>query len=194
MAITISSPTRKRLSTPSAVRLISRSVVPESRYEVYSATLSGQLVGIIVVARDTNGDYFADTSSTYQSANRLWPAFRGCGCNGKRQPPGASLWSSRSSGYFNSSNPNDPNNEPSPGVILLVRDPNTGGFDPTRSRTLVTVGDNRLFNANALALLPNNDLLVADFTSNELRIIRDTDADGMPDTLVDDAVLFLSLL
>ena len=88
-----------------------------------------------------------------------------------------------SSGYFNESNPNDPNNEPSPGVILLVRDPSTGGFDNSRTRTLVTVGDNRLYNANALALLPNNELLIADFHSNELRIIRDTDNDGVPDTL-----------
>ena len=38
-------------------------------------------------------------------------------------------------------------------------------------------------NANALALLPNNDLLIADFDSNELRIVRDTDADGIPDRL-----------
>ena len=67
--------------------------------------------------------------------------------------------------------------------MLLVRDPNTGGFDNSRSVELVRVGDNRLYNANALALLPNNDLLVADFNSNELRIIRDTNADGMPDTL-----------
>ncbi len=47
------------------------------------------------------------------------------------------------------------------------------------------VGDNRLYNANALALLPNNELLIADFTSNELRIVRDTDNDGVPDTLSD---------
>jgi Domain of unknown function (DUF4214) len=88
-----------------------------------------------------------------------------------------------SSGYYNSANPNDPNNEPSPGVILLVRDPATGGFDNSRTRQLVQVGDNKLYNANALALLPNNDLLIADFHSDELRIIRDTDNDGMPDTL-----------
>ncbi len=66
---------------------------------------------------------------------------------------------------------------------MLVRDPSTGGFDNASSRELVRVGDNRLFNANALALLPNNDLLIADFHSNELRVIRDTDNDGMPDTL-----------
>ena len=45
------------------------------------------------------------------------------------------------------------------------------------------VGDNQLYNANALALLPNNDLLIADFHSDELRIIRDTDGDGIPDQL-----------
>ncbi len=88
-----------------------------------------------------------------------------------------------SSGYFNAEDPNDPRNEPSPGVILLVRDPSTGGFDNSRTRELVRVGDDRLYNANALALLPNNELLIADFTSNELRIVRDTDNDGVPDTL-----------
>ena len=64
-----------------------------------------------------------------------------------------------------------------------MRDPATGGFDNSRTRQLVQVGDNKLYNANALALLPNNDLLIADFHSDELRIIRDTDNDGMPDTL-----------
>ncbi len=88
-----------------------------------------------------------------------------------------------SSGYYNSDDPNDPNNEESPGVVLLVRDPSTGGFDAARSRELVEVGDNRIFNANALALLPGGHLVVADFQSVELRIIRDTDDDGMPDTL-----------
>lgn len=73
---------------------------------------------------------------------------------------------------------------------MLVRDPNTGGFDDSRSRELVRVGDNQLYNANALALLPNNDLLIADFHSNELRIVRDTNADGLPDTL--DATPFYS--
>ncbi|HVF87583.1 MAG TPA: IPT/TIG domain-containing protein, partial [Pyrinomonadaceae bacterium] len=88
-----------------------------------------------------------------------------------------------SSGYYNSQDTNDPNNEPTAGVMLLVRDAVTGGFDNARSRELVRVGDNQLQNANALALLPNNDLLIADFDSNELRVIRDTDGDGLPDTL-----------
>jgi hypothetical protein len=33
--------------------------------------------------------------------------------------------------------------------------------------------------------MPNNDLLIADFESDELRIVRDTNKDGMPDTLDD---------
>src|SRR5207237_4461017 len=82
-----------------------------------------------------------------------------------------------SSGYFNSNNPNDPNNEPSAGVVLLVRDTNTNGFDNSLSRSLVSVGSNQLNNANALALLPNNNLLIADFDSTELRIVRDTNND-----------------
>ncbi|HJU56914.1 MAG TPA: hypothetical protein VJ715_20175, partial [Pyrinomonadaceae bacterium] len=88
-----------------------------------------------------------------------------------------------SSGYYNFDNSSDPDNEPSAGVVLLVRDASTGGFDNSRSRSLIRVGSNELNNANALALLPNNDLLVADFDSNELRIVRDTDADGIPDKL-----------
>ena len=153
-----------------------------ARYEVYSATLNNQFVGVIVVALDTNGDYQIDSSSTFNLRTDF--AFRSAAAvvTGTSKA-GREFVIVSSSGYFNESNPNDPNNEPSPGVVLLVRDPNTGGFDAARSRELVTVGDNRLYNANALALLPNNDLLVADFHSNELRIIRDTDADGIPDTL-----------
>jgi hypothetical protein len=153
-----------------------------SRYEVFSATLNGQLVGIIVVARDTNGDYFGEPFPPIELRSGFGLRSAAAVVTGNSKS-GREFVIVCSSGFFNFSNPNDPNNEPSPGVILLVRDPNTGLFDDSRSRTLVTVGDNRLFNANALALLPNNDLLVADFTSNELRIIRDTDADGMPDTL-----------
>lgn len=153
-----------------------------ARYEVYSATLNNTLVGVLVVALDTNGDYRIDSSTTFNLrtdfALRSAAAVVAGTSNAGREFVVIS-----SSGFFNEANPNDPNNEPSPGVILLVRDPSTGGFDNARSRELVRVGDNRLFNANALALLPNNDLLIADFRSDELRIIRDTDGDGMPDTL-----------
>ena len=153
-----------------------------ARYEVYSATLNNQFVGVIVVALDTNGDFQIDGSSTFNLRTDF--AFRSAAAVvAGTSKAGREFVIVSSSGYYNESNPNDPNNEPSPGVVLLVRDPNTGGFDTTRSRELVRVGDNRLYNANALALLPNNDLLIADFHSNELRIIRDTDADGIPDTL-----------
>lgn len=153
-----------------------------ARYEVYSATLNGALIGVLVVAIDTNGNYVIDSSSSYN----LKPDFdlpsaaavvTGVSSSGRE------FVIVSSSGYHNAANPNDPNNEPSPGVILLVRDPSTGGFDNSRSRKLVTVGDNRLYNANALALLPNNDLLIADFHSDELRIVSDTDGDRIPDTL-----------
>lgn len=153
-----------------------------ARYEVYSATLNNQLIGVLVVALDTNGDYVIDQSSTFDlkrdfSLPSAAAVVAGTGKDGRE------FVVVSSSGYFNSENPSDPNNEPSPGVVLLVRDPFTGGFDNSRSRTLVTVGDNRLFNANGLALLPNNDVLIADFSSNELRVIRDTNSDGLPDTL-----------
>ena len=36
-----------------------------ARYEVYSATLNNQLIGALVVALDTNGDYRIDSSTTY---------------------------------------------------------------------------------------------------------------------------------
>ena len=153
-----------------------------ARYEVYAATLNNTPVGVVVVALDTSGDYRIDTSNTYnlQSDFRLPSA---AAVVAGKSRAGREFIVVSSSGYYNSSDPNDPANEPSPGVVLLVRDPNTGGFDNSRSVELVRVGDDRLYNANALALLPNNDLLVADFNSNELRIIRDTNADGMPDTL-----------
>jgi len=153
-----------------------------ARYEVYSATLNNQLVGVLVVALDTNGDYRLDSSTTYNLRTDFALRSAAAVVTGTSKA-GREFVIVSSSGYFNSANPNDPNNEPSPGVILLVRDPSTGGFDTARSRELVRVGDNRLYNANALALLPNNDLLIADFHSDELRIIRDSDGDGMPDTL-----------
>ncbi len=153
-----------------------------ARYEVYSATLNNTAVGVLVVALDTNGDYQIDSSSTRELRTDFSLRSAAAVVTGTSRT-GREFVIVCSSGYFNEANPNDPNNEPSPGVILLVRDPSTGGFDDARSRELVRVGDNRLFNANALALLPNNDLLIADFHSDELRIIRDTDDDGMPDTL-----------
>jgi hypothetical protein len=153
-----------------------------ARYEVFSATLNNELVGVLVVALDTNGDFVADSSSTFNLERDF------------NMPSAAAVVSGISStnkefvvvcssGFFNSSDPNDPNNEASPGVVLLVKDPTTGGFDDTQTKVLVTVGDNRLFNANAMALMPNNDLLIADFDSNELRIVRDTNGDRIPDTL-----------
>lgn len=153
-----------------------------ARYEVYSATLNNRLVGVVVVALDTNGDYRIDASNTYNLRTDFNLPSAAAVVTGTSNA-GREFVIVCSSGYYNSSNPNDPNNEASPGIVLLVRDPATGGFDPARSRELVRVGDNRLYNANALALLPNNDLLVADFHSDELRIIRDTDNDGIPDTL-----------
>lgn len=153
-----------------------------ARYEVFSATLNNTLVGTLVVALDSNGDYQMDTSSTFDLERDFdlpsaAAVVTGLSSNGRE------FVIVCSSGYYNSADPNDPFNEPSPGIVLLVRDPSTGGFDNTLSRVLVTVGDNRLYNANGLTLLPNNDLVIADFHSNELRIVRDTNGDRVPDTL-----------
>jgi hypothetical protein len=153
-----------------------------ARYEVFSATLNNTLIGVLVVALDTNGDYRIDSSTTFNLRTDFSLRSAAAVVTGTSRA-GREFVIVSSSGFFNEANPNDPNNEPSPGVILLVRNPTTGGFDNSRTRELVRVGDNRLFNANALALLPNNDLLIADFASDELRIVRDTDGDGMPDTL-----------
>ena len=153
-----------------------------ARYEVYSATLNNRRLGVLVVALDTNGDYVRDSSSTFDLERDFGLPSAAAVVSGTSRA-GREFVIVSSSGYFNSSNPTDPNNEPSAGVVLLVRDPSTGGFDSSLSRSLVRVGSNQLNNANALALLPNNDLLIADFDSDELRIVRDTNADGIPDTL-----------
>ena len=146
-----------------------------ARYEVYSAVFQGANVGVLVVALDTNGDYVVNSSSTYNLERDFAMPSAAAVVTGTSKT-GREFVIVSSSGYYNSADPNDPNNEPSPGVVLLVRDPSTGGFDNSRSHSLVRVGDNQLYNANALALLPNNDLLIADFHSDELRIVRDTDA------------------
>jgi hypothetical protein len=153
-----------------------------TRYEVFSATLSNTLVGILATANDNNGDFVADLTATYD-LHRDFNLPSAAAVVTGNAIDGREFVVVSSSGYFNSANPNDPNNEPSPGIVLLVRDPNTGGFDAAQSKTLVTVGDNKLFNANGLALMPNNDLLIADFASDELRVIRDTNGDRIPDTL-----------
>ncbi|HEX8190858.1 MAG TPA: hypothetical protein VF586_21035, partial [Pyrinomonadaceae bacterium] len=161
-----------------------------ARYEVFTAiddrgTSSASddvATGILVLASDTNGDYRRDASTTFDLGRDF----------GLRSAVAVVAGTSRtgrefvvvsSSGYYNDDDPADPANEESPGVVLLVRDPSTGGFDPSRSRALVAVGDDRLFNANGLALLPGGDLLIADFQSNELRVVRDTNDDGVPDAL-----------
>jgi uncharacterized protein (TIGR03437 family) len=153
-----------------------------ARYEVFSATLNNRRLGALVVALDTNGDFVRNTSATYDlgldfNLPSAVAVVSGTSSSGRE------FVVVSSSGYYNFDNPNDPDNEPSAGVVLLVRDTTTGGFDNSLSRKLVTAGNNQLNNANALALLPSGDLLIADFASNELRIVRDTNGDRVPDTL-----------
>ncbi len=153
-----------------------------ARYEVFPGTLRGINIGVLELGFDTNGDYRVDSTQDFDLHTTFNLPSATAVVTGTAKS-GREFVIVSSSGYYNSANPNDPNNEPSPGVILMVRDPVTGMFDDARSRTLVRVGDNKLYNANALALLPNNDLLIADFHSDELRIVRDTDGDGIPDQL-----------
>jgi uncharacterized protein (TIGR03437 family) len=161
-----------------------------ARYEVFTAiddrgtgtTADDVSTGVLVLALDNNGDYVRDSSATFDLGRDFGlPSAVSVVAGTSRA--GREFVVVSSSGYYNSEDPSDPNNEESPGVVLLVRDPATGGFDASRSRRLVSVGDDRLFNANSLALLPGGNLLVADFQSNELRLVRDTNDDGMPDTL-----------
>lgn len=153
-----------------------------ARYTVFSATLNNRRIGALNVGFDTNNDYVRDTSSTFDLERDFGLPSAVAVVSG-RSKAGREFVIVSSSGYYNFDNPSDPDNEPSAGVVLLVRDTATNGFDDSRSRSLVRAGSNELNNANALALLPNNDLLIADFDSNELRIVRDTDADGIPDRL-----------
>lgn len=161
-----------------------------TRYEVFSAIddqgtnnpNDDRAIGVLVVANDTNADFQSDSSNTYN----LYRNFRlpsAVAVVSGTSKGGREFVIVSSSGYYNSNNSNDPDNEPTAGVVLFIRDPLTGGFDNSQSRELVRVGDQQLNNANALTLLPNNDLLIADFDSNNLRIVRDTNGDGIPDTL-----------
>jgi uncharacterized protein (TIGR03437 family) len=152
-----------------------------ARYEVFSGTLGNRPVGALVLALDNNGDYIRDSSTAYD-LERDFGLPSAVSVVSGRSNAGREFVIVSSSGYYNFDNPSDPDNEPSAGVVLLVRD-TAGGFDNSRSRSLVRVGSNELNNANALTLLPNNNLLIADFDSNELRIVRDTDFDGIPDRL-----------
>lgn len=161
-----------------------------TRYEVFSAiddrgtatTADDRPIGVLVTAFDTNGDFVRDASSTYDLRRDFSLPSAAAVVAGTARD-GREFVCVSSSGFFDRGDPNNPDNEPSAGVVLLVRDPATGGFDNARSRTLVAVGNNQLSEANALALLPTNDLLIADFDSDELRVVRDTNADGLPDTL-----------
>lgn len=161
-----------------------------TRYEVYSAiddngtsrTDDDLETGVLVTAFDTNGDFVRDTSSTF-NLRRDFGFRSAASVVAGTSRAGREFVVVSSSGYYNSANPNDPNNEPTGGVIVLVRDSLTGGFDNSRTREIVRAGDNQLNNANALALLPSGDLLIADFDSNEIRIARDTNDDLVPDTL-----------
>ncbi|MDT4955940.1 MAG: hypothetical protein QOJ02_4078 [Acidobacteriota bacterium] len=153
-----------------------------ARYEVFSATLDNRRIGALLVGLDTNGDYVRDSSTTFDLERDFGLPSAASVVSGTSRA-GREFVIVSSSGYYNFDNPSDSNNEPSAGVVLLVRDAATSGFDSSRSRSIIRVGSNELNNANALTLLPNNDLLIADFDSNELRIVRDTDSDGIPDRL-----------
>jgi uncharacterized protein (TIGR03437 family) len=158
-----------------------------ARYEVYSAvddrgtfnTNDDRPIGVLTAAFDTNGDYTRDASNFYDLYRDFaLPSAVAVVSGTTRQ--GREFVVVSSSGYYNYGDADDPDNEPTAGVVIFT--PNAfGGYDS--SRTLVAPGSQQLNNANALALLPSGDLLIADFDSNELRIVRDTNGDNAPDTL-----------
>jgi uncharacterized protein (TIGR03437 family) len=164
-----------------------------ARYEVFTAiddrgtsTSSDDVpTGILVLALDNNGDYVRDASNTFDLGRDFGLPSAVSVVTGT-STSGREFVVVSSSGFFNSDDPDDPNNEESPGVVLLVRDSSAAGFDPARARELISVGDDRIFNANAMTLLPSGDLVIADFQSNELRVVHDTDGDRVPDTLSPD--------
>jgi uncharacterized protein (TIGR03437 family) len=164
-----------------------------TRYQVYTALddrgtfnpNDDRPVGVLSLAYDANRDFQRD-SACAGFASPTHDLFREFGL-----PSAASVVAGvtrhgrefvvvSSSGYYNHSDPQDPDNEPTAGVVLVTFN-FSGAID--HSRVLVAPGGGQLNNANALALLPTGELLIADFDSNELRVVRDHDRDGAPDTL-----------
>ncbi|HEV7904990.1 MAG TPA: hypothetical protein VGO96_14210, partial [Pyrinomonadaceae bacterium] len=121
-----------------------------ARYEVFSATSGNRRLGALVVSLDTNGDYVRDSSATYDLGLDFGLPSAIAVVSGTSRA-GREFVIVSSSGFYGGAG--NPANEPTAGVVLLVRDPATGGFDTSRSRSLVAVGNNQLNNANALALL-----------------------------------------
>src|SRR4030095_16145913 len=81
-----------------------------TRYEVYSATLGSDLVGILVAASDTNGDYVADTSLTFNlRTNFMLPSAAAVVAGNSTD--GKEFVVVCSSGFFETGNPS---NEPPP--------------------------------------------------------------------------------
>src|SRR5207302_5778296 len=114
-----------------------------ARYEVFTAiddrgtpsTSDDVSTGVLVLALDSNGDYVRDSSSTFD-LGRDFALPSAVSVVAGTSRAGREFVVVSSSGFFNSRDPHDPANEPSPGAALLVRDPSTGGFASSRSRSL----------------------------------------------------------
>ncbi|HEX8633333.1 MAG TPA: hypothetical protein VF703_04200 [Pyrinomonadaceae bacterium] len=164
-----------------------------TRYQVYSAIddrgtptrNDDRSIGVLGLGSDANLDFQRDTACASFAAptHDLYrqfglPSAASVVAGASRH--GREFVVVSSSGYYNYNDPADPNNEPTAGVVLVTFDA-SGNID--FSRLLVAPGSGEINNANALALLPTGELLIADFDSNELRIVRDDDRDGTPDRL-----------
>jgi uncharacterized protein (TIGR03437 family) len=164
-----------------------------TRYQVYSAIddrgtpnpADDRPIGVLGLGFDSNQDFQRDSacatfaSPTHDLYSRFGLASAVSVVAGASRQ-GREFVVVSSSGYYNYSDPGDPENEPTAGVVLITFD-HLGGID--FSRVLVAPGGGQINNANALALLPTGELLIADFDSGELRVVRDEDRDGVPDTL-----------
>jgi hypothetical protein len=93
------------------------------------------------MANDTNGDFVADSSQTFDLRRDFMLPSAAAVVTGTSNN-GREFVVVCSSGFFDDEDPNNPSNEPSPGVLLFVRNPATGGLDDSQTKTLVQIGDN----------------------------------------------------
>jgi hypothetical protein len=87
-----------------------------TRYEVFSATLNNNKIGVLVMANDTNGDFVADSSQTFD-LRRDFVSFC-CGSRHGTSSNGREFVVVCSSGFFDDE-PSNPDNEPSPVFFCL---------------------------------------------------------------------------
>src|SRR2546423_63348 len=120
-----------------------------ARYEVYSAvdnkgtatTTDDELIGVLVTALDTNGDFVRDNgfSQTYNLRRDFnLPSAASVVTGVSKQ--GREFVIVSSSGYYNYNDRHDPNNEPTAGAVRALRGHTAGGGGTTPARAAVPDG------------------------------------------------------